>query len=120
MTKREAISDILQVITTDGLPGPRDVDVAIDAIFSILDLDEVGEPKKALGDFPPSKWRSSVFITIGNRRDFAIKEKFDKSEPAQIAIIDRSEQGMSLGPATEARITNLQRYLETLKGLVPS
>lgn len=45
MTKREAISGILQTIVTDGLPGPRDMDVALDAIFETLNLDEIGEPK---------------------------------------------------------------------------
>lgn len=46
MSKRDEVNNILQAIATDGLPGPRDVDVALDAIFETLDLDEVGEPKK--------------------------------------------------------------------------
>lgn len=123
MTKREAISDILQTIVTDGLPGPRDMDVALDAIFETLELDEVGEPKKSLNEFPATRWRSSVFITIGRGKDLAIKEALPETDSAwgtaaQLALVNRNGQGMSLGFATVQRITNLQRFLESMKGLV--
>jgi hypothetical protein len=60
MTKREAISHILQTIATDGLPGPRDIDVATDAIFESLDLNEIGEPKKTLRDISASNLKGLV------------------------------------------------------------
>ena len=34
--EREEIARILEIVAKDGLPGPRDLDVAIDAIQSAL------------------------------------------------------------------------------------
>lgn len=34
MTRRESIAEILKTVAAEGLPGPRDLDVALDAIFA--------------------------------------------------------------------------------------
>lgn len=34
--KREEVAKVLETVAKDGLPGPRDLDVALDAIFSIM------------------------------------------------------------------------------------
>jgi hypothetical protein len=35
-TERQEIAEILEIVAKDGLPGPRDLDVALDAIQSVL------------------------------------------------------------------------------------
>lgn len=35
--RREAIAAVLETVAKDGLPGPRDLDVAIDAILAAVD-----------------------------------------------------------------------------------
>jgi hypothetical protein len=39
MTVRNEILEILETIAKDGLPGPRDLDVALDAIFATIGPD---------------------------------------------------------------------------------
>lgn len=41
--KRDDVASVLESVAKDGLPGPRDLDTAIDAIFSTLDLRDDGE-----------------------------------------------------------------------------
>jgi hypothetical protein len=51
---RQAIADILEVIAKDGLPGPRDLDVALDAIESSIDItfDSITPVTEIGGDEP--------------------------------------------------------------------
>lgn len=44
--QRAAIAGILEAVAKDGLPGPRDLDVALDAIQAILEAPEEYEGER--------------------------------------------------------------------------
>jgi len=47
---RDELALILGTVARDGLPGPRDLDVALDAIISSIEID-LGTPEDIQGDF---------------------------------------------------------------------
>lgn len=43
MSKRDELAEIIETVAREGLPEPRDMDVAIDAILCALGLGDDGE-----------------------------------------------------------------------------
>ena len=59
---RQAIADILETIAREGLPGPRDLDVALDAIESSIDLTfDHAEPETVIDDTFDTKTLIGVY-----------------------------------------------------------
>lgn len=67
---REEVARILEIVAKDGLPGPRDLDVALDAIGSAIDLpsdDEASGPDDADAEF---EWIGGKLVSLpGWKRD---------------------------------------------------
>ncbi len=55
MSKRDEVAAILEQVAVDDLSQPRDLDVALDAIFCTLGLDEEGE-RPSVKRNPPPLW----------------------------------------------------------------
>jgi hypothetical protein len=106
MSKRDEVAEILERMVADGLDGPRDLDVALDAIFCTLELDDDGENPARL---KLAEWEQRA-------------EQFGWVRDDGTTLIDTfaMEKALGLSPVQAKKgFPMFERELETLRRLDP-